>query len=102
MKSGQPSEPLSQTTAAPQREAGQRDTWDRGVRSPCELAAYNAGVRVALSVAGRTADAIEKLPTYKEGRAGFAAKALREFAAAGAELLLASEPAQAGSGGAST
>ena len=67
-----------------------------------EREAYNQGIRVALSVAGRTADAIEKLPTFKEGRAGFATAALREFAAAGAQLLLTPEPSQAGSGGAST
>jgi hypothetical protein len=59
-----------------------------------EREAFNQGVRVALSVAARTADAIERLPSFKEGRQGFATAALREFAAAGAAMLL-SDPARA-------
>jgi hypothetical protein len=66
-----------------------------------ELAAFNEGVKAALSVAGRSADAIERRVGFRDGREGFAAAALREFSAAGAELLLTPEPAQAGNAGAS-
>jgi hypothetical protein len=56
--------------------------------------AYNQGVRDALAQAAAAADAIEKLPNYREGRQGFASEALRAFSEAGAELLLG-QPARA-------
>jgi hypothetical protein len=59
-----------------------------GLRTPRETAAFNAGVSTALSAARRSADAIEKLPTFKEGRQGFASAALKAFAEAGTALLL--------------
>jgi methyl coenzyme M reductase alpha subunit len=59
-----------------------------------EQAAFNEGVKAALGAASMAADAIERLPTFKEGRQGFATAALREFAAAGEQMLLG-EPGRA-------
>jgi hypothetical protein len=57
--------------------------------SAIELAqGFNAGVRAALALAAASADAIQKLPNYREGRQGFATAALRGFVEAGEELLL--------------
>ena len=65
-----------------------------------ELAAFNAGVKAALSAASMAADAIEKRAGFREGREGFGSAALRGFAEAGAELLVSSEVTQAGVGAA--
>ena len=56
--------------------------------------AYNQGVRDALAQAAAAADAIEKLPNYRDGRQGFATAALRGFVEVGTELLLG-KPARA-------
>lgn len=53
-----------------------------------ELAAFNEGIRTVLRAANKSADAIEKMPTYKSTRGGFAVEALRGLAEAGAELLV--------------
>ena len=39
-----------------------------------QVQAYNQGVRDALAQAAAAADAIEKLPNYREGRQGFASE----------------------------
>ena len=53
-----------------------------------QVQAYNQGVRDALAQAAAAADAIEKLPNYREGRQGFASEALKAFSEVGTELLL--------------
>lgn len=64
-----------------------------GLRPPREIAAFNAGVRVALRQAISCAYAIEGMAGFKVTRAGFASEALRAFADSGDELLLP-EPAR--------
>ena len=51
-----------------------------GSFSRLEAAAFNAGVRSVIEQATAAADAIERMPGFKEGRQGFATAALRPLA----------------------
>ncbi len=56
-----------------------------------EIDAFNAGVKVVIGHALASADAIERMPGFKETPAGFAAAALRALAEAETELLLSAK-----------
>jgi hypothetical protein len=58
------------------------------IMSAPEVAAYNAGIRVALAHARKAAEVLTLVPGFKPTRQGYAVAALEGFADAGTSLFL--------------
>ncbi|GAC1550109.1 MAG: hypothetical protein NVS2B5_05750 [Beijerinckiaceae bacterium] len=83
MSLGQGHEELSQSHTSSQRELGQWDGWDIGVKAPRERAVFNAGFNAALVIARVTAARIAAgpMPTLRREMAAGALQAFADEAA---------------------